>query len=71
MELPSRFKKELLSPYSSNGGSSVDVDQLNNLLINIGYRDYCLSSQEQLELLRSAGSQGREIPMNQVMELIE
>lgn len=71
MELPSRFRKELLYPYASNGGSSVDVDQLNNLLTNIGYRDFCLSSQEQMELLRNAGSNGREIPMKQMMELIE
>ncbi|KAG7351938.1 hypothetical protein IV203_007986 [Nitzschia inconspicua] len=71
MELPSRFKKELLSPYSKDGGSSVDIDQLNNLLINIGYREYCLSTQEQMELLRNAGSNGREIPMKQMLELIE
>jgi hypothetical protein len=71
MEIPSRFKKELFYPYSSNGGSSVDVDQLNNLLINIGYHDSCLSSQEQIELLRNAGSNGREISMKIIMELID
>jgi hypothetical protein len=71
MEIPSRFKKELFFPYSSNGGSTVDVDQLNNLLINIGYHDSCLSSQEQMDLLRDAGSNGRDISMKKILELID
>jgi hypothetical protein len=72
METPTRFKKELFYPYSSNGGSSVNVDQLNNLLINIGYHDSCLSSQEQTELLRNAGeTNGREISLKKILELID
>jgi hypothetical protein len=69
METPSRFKKELLYPYASNG--AIPVDELNKLLVNIGYGDLCLSSQEQLELLRQAGSSGRDIPMKEILELID
>mmetsp|Transcript_42565 Transcript_42565/g.102619 ORF Transcript_42565/g.102619 Transcript_42565/m.102619 type:complete len:146 (+) Transcript_42565:253-690(+) len=68
-EVPSRFKKELLSPYTHHG--AVTVDELNRLLGNIGRSDVCLSKQEQQELLKAAGISGKtEIPTSKLMELI-
>jgi hypothetical protein len=69
MEVPSRFRKELLLPYAHNG--AVEVEQLNKLLANIGHSEVCLTSQEQNELLREAGSNGREIALSKMVELID
>mmetsp|Transcript_1625 Transcript_1625/g.2497 ORF Transcript_1625/g.2497 Transcript_1625/m.2497 type:complete len:121 (+) Transcript_1625:56-418(+) len=70
MEVPSRFKKELILPYTTSNGT-IDVEQLNKLLVNIGYSDSCLSSKEQIELLRDAGCSGREFSKQQFMELLD
>ena len=69
MEVPSRFKKELLHPYATSHGT-VQVDSLNTLLQNIGHSEACLSSQEQNDLLRDAGCNGRELDMKSLLELI-
>jgi hypothetical protein len=69
METPSRFKKELLHPYATRNGT-VQVEQLNALLQNIGHSEACLSTQEQNELLREAGCSGRELDMKSLLELI-
>jgi hypothetical protein len=55
-------------PYTVNG--SVDIDELNKLLTNIGRSEDCLSDQEQMELLRVAGCSGRSIPVPKLAELI-
>ena len=68
-EIPSRFKKELLSPYSHHG--TVTLEELNRLLGNIGRSDVCLTKEEQQELLKAAGISGKtEIPTSKLMELI-
>jgi hypothetical protein len=55
-------------PYTVNG--SVDIDELNQLLKNIGHSEDCLSDQEQTELLQAAGCSGRSIPLPKLTELI-
>ena len=68
-EIPSRFKKELLSPYAHHG--AVTLEELNRLLGNIGRSDVCLTKEEQQELLKAAGISGKtEIPTSKLMELI-
>jgi hypothetical protein len=69
-EIPTRFKKELLSPYAGSNGS-VQVEQLNELLVNIGHSEVCLTAQEQIELLQATGCNGREITLTKMMELID
>ena len=67
-ETPRRFKTEVLSPYAVD--NSVDVDQLNRLLTNIGHSEDCLSSNEQSQLLDEAGCSGRSIPVPKLTEWI-
>ena len=69
-ELSTRFKKEILRPYAGKDGS-VDIDQLNRLLTNIGHPQDILSPSEQSELLKAAGSSDRCITAKKMMELID
>lgn len=68
-ELPTRFRKEVLQPYVGNDGS-VDIDQLNQLLTNIGHPQDCLSPSEQQEFLKAAGSSNRCITVKKMEELM-
>jgi hypothetical protein len=68
--VPTRFKKEILQPYVGND-ETVEVEQLNRLLTNIGHPQDCLSPEEQTEFLKAAGSPNRCIPVKKMMELIE
>jgi hypothetical protein len=70
MEIPTRFGKEILRPYVGNDGS-VDVEQLNRLLTNIGHPQDCLTPEEQTQLLKAAGSPNRSITTKKMMELID
>lgn len=68
-EIPTRFKKELLSPYVGSNGA-VEIEQLNKLLANIGRAEYRLSPEEQEVLLEAAGSSDRSIELKKMLELI-
>jgi hypothetical protein len=69
-ELITRFQKELLSPYLSSNGS-VEIDALNNLLVNIGHPQDCLTAEEQSVILKEAGSSNRSIALKKMVELIQ
>ena len=69
-EIPTRFKKELLQPYLGSNGS-VEVEDLNRLLTNIGHPNELLSSDEQRVLLQEAGSNNNCITMKKMMELLD
>mmetsp|Transcript_17303 Transcript_17303/g.48748 ORF Transcript_17303/g.48748 Transcript_17303/m.48748 type:complete len:127 (+) Transcript_17303:141-521(+) len=74
-EIHSRFKKELLQPYATPSGG-IPIDQLNEMLVNIGQGQHALSQQEQQILLQEAGGQitvdGHTgmIPLDKMMELL-
>jgi hypothetical protein len=68
-ETPTRFKKELLSPYVGSNGA-VEVEQLNKLLANIDRAEHRLSPEEQDVLLEAAGSSDRCIELKKMFELI-
>lgn len=53
-ETPARFKKDLVKAISANG--TVEVDQLNHFLINIGHSDKLVSDDEFTTLLQEAGA---------------
>jgi hypothetical protein len=55
---------------ASNG--TVQVEQLNQLLVNIGYAEHRLSPEEQQVLLKEAGSiDGCSIELKKMMQLLE
>jgi len=69
-EIPSRFKKEILRPYVGKN-ESLQIEDINALLTNIGHEEDCLSEQEQTELLAAAGSTNRSIAISKMMELMD
>ena len=69
MEIPSRFRKELLKPYVGADGA-IQVEQLNTLLTNIGCSQQRLTKEEQQLLLKEAGSKNGSIEEKKMMELI-
>ena len=78
-ETPTRFKKELLkacrskSKSNNNNNDVVVVDDLNQMLINIGRKKDCLSEDEMLTLLQEApGAQteARAIPTSTMLQLV-
>uniref|UniRef100_A0A7R9ZLH9 Uncharacterized protein n=1 Tax=Craspedostauros australis TaxID=1486917 RepID=A0A7R9ZLH9_9STRA len=77
-EIPSRFQKELFTPYATSNGTMIPIEHVNTMLVNIGQEEHVLSSSEQEELLREAGivaqpdgiSEDGMIPTNTIMELL-
>ena len=68
-EIRSRFKKQVIKPYVGSNGS-VQIEEINRLLSNIGRSDDRLSLDEQQILLKEAGSTNRSLSIAKMMELI-
>jgi len=69
-----RFRAEIYKSVaggSSNDGGAIPVDNLNNLLVNIGRADKLLTESEMMSLLQDAdAATGRCISKQDVMQLV-
>jgi hypothetical protein len=71
MELPSRFKKELMQSVNYENREIVEVECLNRMLVNIGRSDQVLSEEELSMILKEAGvHNGRSISTAAVLKLV-
>jgi hypothetical protein len=68
-ETPTRFKKDLAKAISSNNGT-VEVDQLNHFLVNIGHPEALVSNEEFKTLLTEAGVTSRYIKATDMLRLV-
>lgn len=69
MELPSRFRKEVVKVIEGRD-QRVALDNFNILLSNIGREDAQLSESELDELVEAAGTSDRRIPTEKAMKLL-
>lgn len=71
MELPSRFRKDLLKVVEKDGAKGVvEVDALNTILVNIGRPEERLSEEELNTILSEAGVDDRAIPVDKMIQLM-
>ena len=71
-DTPTRFKKELIRAAQSDEGT-IQIEELNQVLINIGKEEERLSEDEFDQLLKAAGEdakKGRCITTSQMWQLV-
>lgn len=65
-----RFKKDMYNVVADAENGAVQVDNLNNLLLNIGRPDKILTEDEKTSLLQDVGASNRYISKDDLMELV-
>lgn len=68
-EIPSRFKKEIIKTLKGPH-ESIQVENLNLILTNIGRQDACLTAEEMNVLLKESGATDRCLPVEQIIKLL-
>lgn len=71
-ETPSRFKKEIIKALADPTTSTIEIDSLNQILVNIGRPQDKLSEADLSLLLAEAGVEEtqRSIPVDKIIQLM-